>query len=72
MMGHLSKTPLVQLGSRWWRRETITCIYSAFLFTASRPDYTGWVGVGGGVIPQEYNPPGTQSQAVGQAINLVN
>lgn len=44
MMGHLSKTLLVQLGSRWWRRETITCIYSAFHFTASRPDYTGWVG----------------------------
>lgn len=29
-------------------------------------------GGGGKVIPQEYNPPGTQSQAVGQAINLVN
>lgn len=30
------------------------------------------MGGGGEVIPQEYNPPGTQSQAVGQAINLVN
>lgn len=72
MMGHLSKTPLVQLGSRWWRRETITCIYSAFHFYSITTRLHRMGGGGGKVIPQEYNPPGTQSQAVGQAINLVN